>query len=263
MTTNEITQSILTFEDENITYVERDGIKLFPVPSVGSIYGYSRDNSLKAFQRNRKFLKGNYYSVKLSEYERAVSVPCLTGEGVLIYTARLGIGNIPEDRQIKVIRTVQFMAKSAMGVITGELVPRIDINTWKEERLENKENHKLTMDYVKRYEVPKCPIGESVRALYPREATQINKDVAGVHVKNMSDKLNSVGLRIKNDTHVADRALMKAGIPFESRHEMIQDMLNDTYPNRNCDNLMLTGKEQFRIESGIPVSQSEITDFNT
>lgn len=119
------------------------------------------------------------------------------------------------------------------------------------------------MDYVKRYEVPKCPIGESVRALYPREATQINKDVAGVHVKNMSDKLNSVGLRIKNDTHVADRALMKAGIPFESRHEMIQDMLNDTYPNRNCDNLMLTGKEQFRIESGIPVSQSEITDFNT
>ena len=98
MTTNEITQSILTFEDENITYVERDGIKLFPVPSVGSIYGYSRDNSLKAFQRNRKFLKGNYYSVKLSEYERAVSVPCLTGEGVLIYTARLGIGNIPEDR---------------------------------------------------------------------------------------------------------------------------------------------------------------------
>lgn len=174
----------MVFEDEDIIFIESEGERLYPVPKVGEMYGYSRDESLQAFQRNKKFLKGNHYSVKLKEYERAVFVPCLTGEGVLIYTARLGIGKIPEDRQNKIIRTVQFMAKSAMGVIEGTLKPVIDVKSWKEERLGNSVNHKLTMSYVQRYEVPKAKKGTNKREFFPREARAINEDAIGIHIKS-------------------------------------------------------------------------------
>ena len=251
----------MVFEDEDIIFIERDGERLYPVPRVGEMYGYSRDESLQAFQRNKKFLKGNHYSVKLKEYERAVFVPCLTGEGVLIYTARLGIGKIPEDRQNKIIRTVQFMAKSAMGVIEGTLKPVIDVKSWKEERLGNSVNHKLTMSYVQRYEVPKAKKGTNTHDLFPREARAINEDAIGVHIKNASDHLNAVGLHIKNDAHVQDRALMRVGVDFETRHELIKDMLDEAYPGRVELDIFLTGEQKARIERKCPESQKGISDF--
>lgn len=119
----------MVFEDEDIIFIEREGERLYPVPKVGEMYGYSRDESLQAFQRNKKFLKGNHYSVKLKEYERAVFVPCLTGEGVLIYTARLGIGKIPEDRQTIQIPVQVRMPESIVNEIdalvnSGEFATR-------------------------------------------------------------------------------------------------------------------------------------------
>ena len=251
----------MVFEDEDIIFVTYKGKRLYPVPQVGEMHGYSRKDSLRAFQRNKKFLQGYYYSVKLTHYERAVSIPCLTGEGVLIYTARLGIGKIPEDRQNKIIRIVQFMAKSAMGVIEGTLKPVIDVKSWKEERLGNSVNHKLTMSYVQRYEVPKAKKGTNTREFFPREARAINEDVIGIHIKNASDHLNAVGLHIKNDAHVQDRALMRVGVDFETRHELIKEMLDEAYPGRVELDVFLTSEQKARIERKCPESQAGISDF--
>lgn len=109
--------STLEFEGEDIQYIERGGVRLYPVPVVGKLYGYSRDAALQAFRRNLIFLEGNHYSFKLNGKGRSIAVPCLTGEGVLIYTSRLGTGNIPEDRVVKIVKTVQFMAKAAVAVV--------------------------------------------------------------------------------------------------------------------------------------------------
>lgn len=251
----------MVFEDEDIIFIEHDGKRLYPVPKVGEMYGYNQHDSLQAFQSNRKFLEGNYYRLKLRLYERAVFVPCLTGEGALIYTARLGIGKIPEDRQNKIIRTVQFMAKSAMGVIEGTLKPVIDVKSWKEERLGNSVNHKLTMSYVQRYEVPKAKKGTNTREFFPREARAINEDAIGIHIKNASDHLNAVGLHIKNDAHVQDRALMRVGVDFETRHELIKEMLDEAYPGRVELDVFLTSEQKARIERKCPESQAGISDF--
>lgn len=251
----------MEFEDEEIIFIEHDGKKLYPVFAVGNKFGYSEKNALEAFRTNLKFLKGNHYSPKIRRYQRAVSVPCLTGEGVLIYSSRLGIERLPEDRQDKIIRTVQFMAKAAMGVLDGSLVPRFDISIWKEERLANSINHRLTMGYVKKYEVPKSPPGSNPHDLYPRESRAINEDALGIHIKGASDKLNVVGLHIKNDAHVADRALMEAGIEFETRHKIVRSVLDNSYPNRTIEDLLLTTEEKARITRKCPASQRGISDF--
>lgn len=258
---NVIALQTTTFEDEDITFVIYKGKKLYPVQKVGEMYGYNQHDSLQAFNSNLKFLDGNHYRLKLRLYERAVSVPCLTGEGILIYTARLGIGRIPEDRQNKIIRTVQFMAKSAMDVIEGRVVPAIDIKSWREERLGNRENHKLTMSYVKRYEVPKIKPGENPFDLFPKESRAINEDAIGVHINGASDKLNAIGLHMKNDAHVQDRALMRVGIDFETRHAVIKDMLDEQYPGRIEMDIFLTAEERARISRKCPESQKGISDF--
>ena len=116
-TSENIELSTLEFEGEEIVFVEHDGKKLYPVYAVGKKLGYSEKNALEAFRNNKKFLEGNHYSLVIRRFKNAVSVPFLTGEGVLIYTARLGIDRLPEDRQNKIIRTVQFMAKAAIEVI--------------------------------------------------------------------------------------------------------------------------------------------------
>jgi hypothetical protein len=258
---NVIALQTTTFEDEDIIFVTYKGKRLYPVPQVGEMHGYSRKDSLRAFQRNKKFIQGYYYSVKLTHYERAVSIPCLTGEGVLIFTARLGIERLSEDRQDKIIRTVQFMAKSAMDVIEGRVVPAIDIKSWREERVGNRENHKLTMSYVKRYEVPKIKPGENPFDLFPKESRAINEDAIGVHINGASDKLNAIGLHMKNDAHVQDRALMRVGIDFETRHAVIKDMLDEQYPGRIEMDIFLTTEERARISRKCPESQKGISDF--
>lgn len=114
---NVIELSTLEFEGEDIQFIEKDGKRLYPVPAVGEMFGYDRDNSIQVYRRNLRFLEGNSYPFKLKGIRKSVIVPCLTGEGVLIFTARLGLDKIPEDRQNKVIRTVQFMAKAAVAVV--------------------------------------------------------------------------------------------------------------------------------------------------
>jgi len=253
-------QSVV-FDGEDIIFIEYEGKRLYPVYAIGAMYGYSEKNALEVFRTNSKFLEGNHYSLKIRRFKNMVSVPFLTGEGVLIYTARLGIGRIPEDRQNKIIRIVQFMAKSAMGVIDGTLKPVIDIKSWREERRGNSINHKLTMSYVQRYEVPKVKKGTNIRELYQREAAAINEDTIGVHIKGASDKLNAVGLHIKNDAHVQDRALMRVGIDFETRHELIKEMLDEAYPGRIEMDIFLTSEQKARIDRKCPDSQRGICDF--
>ena len=251
----------MQYEDETIVYIIHDGKKLYPVHYVGELYGYNNHDALQAFHANKKFLEGYHYRLKLRLYQRAVFVPCLTGEGVLIYTARLGIGSIPEDRQNLVIRTVQFMAQSAMNVIQQELIQsHVKPLIWSKERKETKSNHKLCMGYVKAFEVPKGQ-WKNPHEPYQRESREINVDVAGVHIRGLSDKLSASGLRIKNDAYITDMALMEAGIEFEPRHQIVKNVLDTTYQIRHIEDMLLTTTEQARIRKQIPECQTGISDF--
>lgn len=252
----------LNFEGEDILYVEHDGKKLYPVPKVGEMYGYNSHDSLQAFKRNLKFIEGNYYRLKLNLYQRTVSVPCLTGEGVLIYTARLGLDKITEDRQIKVIRTVQFMAKTAIGVIEGTPVSRLSYNEYLDERSHVKKCRTMMTDALKENEVPKHPeIPTGV--IYGREEKAVNEDVVGIHVPHMSDKLNTTGLRIKSEDYTIRATLVKVGVEFVDRCPVVKDMLDRLYPSRKSDKILLTSEEKGRISRKCPVSQTGLADFNT
>lgn len=176
---------VMLFEDEEVLYIEHNGEKLYPVPFVGGLYGYSRDDSLKAFQRNRKFLVGNYFSVKLSEIKYKTSVPCLTGKGVLIYSARLGTGRLPEEREEKVIRVVDFMAESAMHVLSMN-IPGVKIGTnWDEQRSLSKESNKMLMQGIKEVYTPQYENGVVPRYRYSNENIMINNVAFGHHKKGM------------------------------------------------------------------------------
>jgi hypothetical protein len=256
-----LVQKTMQYEDETIVYIIHDGKKLYPVHYVGELYGYNNHDALQAFNANKKFLEGYHYRLKLRLYQRAVSVPCLTGEGVLIYTARLGIGSIPEDRQNLVIRTVQFMAQSAMDVIQRNQVPHyVRPVLWNKERVETKSNEKLCMEYVKKYEVPK-QVWRNPRDPYQRENREVNVDTIGVHIHGLSDKLNENGLQIKNEAYVIDMALMEAGVDFEPRHQIVKNTLNITHQHRCPENLLLTVTEQERLKKQLPASQTGISDF--
>lgn len=250
----------MQFEDEDIIFIEHEGMKLYPVYSVGKIYGYNKKSADQVFERNKDFLEGNYFILTVKTNGRKTSVACLTTEGIWIYTSRLSVREIPPDRQKKIIKVIQFMARTAQGVVDGKLVPtkQVTIN-YLEERAIAKDGHNLLMAAVKRFESPKFQLNS--QEPYQRESRAVNIDTMGIHIKGSNDKLNAVGLHIKNEAYNARRVLLHAGIDYEHRCIAVREFLDASYPNRDITDMLLTVEEKARISRKCPASQRGIGDF--
>lgn len=231
--------SELEYEGEKILYVEHEGMKLYPVHVVGEKYGYSSHDALQAFQSNLKFLEGNHYRLKLRLYHRTVSVPCLTGEGVLIYTARLGIGKIPEDRQLKVIRTVQFMAKAAMGVIEQAALNPKSSGDWRIERQKAATNWNRLCEALKIKVVPTLRDQSHERFVYINEAKMLNKNVYGRHQKGIRDRSTYQQIEALENAEAWDTAFLHLNITDkEKRDALIDGMLIRHYPDLDLERVL-------------------------
>lgn len=255
-----VSLSTIDFEGEQIQYVIYNGQRVFPVPSVGLLYGYSRDSSLKAFKRNMDFLQGNYYRLKLrlydpnsdtvSEHERAVSVPCLTGEGIWIYTSRLSVREIPEDRQKKIIRIVQFMAKAAMEVIEQASLQSTTPEKWLEERKKAATNWNRLCDALKIKVVPNIRNPAHERFVYINEAKMLNKNVYGRHQKGIRDRSTLQQIEALENAEAWDTAFLHLNIvDKDKRDDLIDDMLIRHYPDLDLEHVLPEPIQRIRISA--------------
>jgi len=262
-----INPSTMQFGDEDIAFVEKGGEIYYPVPSVGKMFGYRRENVFTAFRRNCNFLDGNYLELKLSSSGRARPVPCLTGEGVLIFAARLGVDKLPQERQDKVIKMVRYMAKVAMQHLKGELVPKqptpqLDHQKWQSHRKEASKNWNILREELRRKVVPTIRDPSHERFVYMHEAKMLNKAVFGKHEKGIRDKSSLQQIEALANAQAWDTTLLHLGILDRAQRDVIvDDLLVKHYPDLDLEQTLPEPVQQKQLPVKISVSTGQTTLF--
>ena len=266
--------TVITVDNFDSWFEWINGKYLVNVKRLAKEFGKTEDDCIKILTRNPELFKGEHFEFtpKMSvnsesalNQKRKSGRPqkdhYLTRDGCLAFVNRLDYNRYDADISNFIIRFQKWLIKTAADVIDGKVFQTyVRPVLWNKEREESKSNHKICMAYVKTYEVPR---GHWInpREPYQRESREINVDVAGVHIRGLSDKLSASGLRIKNDAYITDMALMEAGIEFEPRHQIVKNVLDTTYQIRHIEDMLLTTTEQARIRKQIPECQTGISDF--
>jgi len=239
------------------------GKELVNIKRLAEAFDKEEKHCIEIVTENTKIFIGEHFEFsrqKTGKRGRPEKDHYLTRDGCLAFLNRLDYNRYDPVISNFIIEFQKWIVSTAGKVIDGKLTPAQNLKlNYTEERVAASDNHKLLMASVKKYEAPKYPSKSHLP--YQRESRAINEDVAGVHIKGLNDKLNSVGLRIKNEAYVADRALMEVGIPFETRHPVVRRVLDSSYPRRELTDMLMSTEQRARISNKCPESQRGISDF--